>query len=853
MSNASQSTDQTEYSEKELEQKYIVAIGASAGGLEALQDFLTNFPTELPYTAIVIAQHLSPTHKSMLVQLLSRTTTLSVKEAKDGQKLISNTIYITPPDKEITIVDHTIRLIKPHVQLGPKPSVDVLFHSLSNEPISTQIIAVILSGTGSDGASGVSAIHKCGGFVIVQEPSSAKYDGMPQSAIETDCTDLIIPPSEMGKAIQDFILQPKALRDSIKKKELEGTSLQKIFTLLSRRTGTDFSNYKSATIFRRLEKRLAQLKINSLETYIEFLERKPSEIDEMFQMILIGVTTFFRDNSAFESLNTQLSLLIKKKSHKEAIRIWVPGCSTGEEPYTIAIILNELLKERLSEYNIQIFATDIDDTAISIARKGIYPAHSLRETPAEIKDRYFLRKGDDFELIKPIRSLVLFSKHDLTNNPPFLKLDVISCRNLLIYFGTSLQHQVFPIFHYALNTEGILLLGKSESVGQFTDLFSIVDAKNKLFQKKRGNHLHAVKFSAFKAQRISTLASTKSIVKNTKSEVTVAALIKETLFNSFPHPYVVINENLDIEEVYGDIRLFVTLSTGEMQANLIKMVNPELQIELRSVLTNCIKARQTISSKIRKFTLFNQVNFVKITAQPLIYNEQLPFLYIVIFEKLELDETNLTITEHNEGDNNDAKIRELEQELIATKEHLQTYIEEIETSNEELQSLNEELQSTNEELQSSNEELETSNEELQSTNEEVQIAYAQLKAANDELEHKEKQLKEWQYNHEALLNNSLQAFLLINNDYKILAFNDAANEVANLIHGKTLKIGDNLINFCAPNNIDAVITEIKLAFEGNVISGKRKEITQTLQPAWFEYNFTPVLDHYNKVHVVSYG
>ncbi|MFZ4059578.1 MAG: chemotaxis protein CheB, partial [Ferruginibacter sp.] len=433
MSTASQTSDQTDSSEKELDQKYIVAIGASAGGLEALQDFLTNFPTELPYTAIVIAQHLSPTHKSMLVQLLSRTTTLSVKEAKDGQKLVSNTIYITPPDKEITIVDHIIRLKKPQVQLGPKPSVDVLFHSLTKEPVSTQIIAIILSGTGSDGASGVTAIHKCGGFVMVQEPKSAKYDGMPQAAIDTGCTDLIIAASSMGKAIQDFIYQPTQLRESIKKKELEGNSLQKIFKLLSSRTGTDFSNYKSATIYRRLEKRLAQLKITSLESYLEYLERKPSEIDEMFQMILIGVTTFFRDNSAFDSLFTQLANILKNKKAKEPIRIWVPGCSTGEEPYTIAILINEILKERIIDFNIQIFATDIDDTAISIARKGIYPSNSLRETPLEIKERYFLKKGENYELIKPVRAFVLFSKHDLTNNPPFLKLDLISCRNLLIY------------------------------------------------------------------------------------------------------------------------------------------------------------------------------------------------------------------------------------------------------------------------------------------------------------------------------------------------------------------------------------------------------------------------------------
>lgn len=830
----------------------VVGIGASAGGLEAIQEFLAGLSETARACAFIVAQHVSPSHKSMLVQLLSKGTTMMVKEAEDQEVIIPSTLYITPPDKDITIKYGLIHLQKPPASVGPKPSVDVFFRSLAQEVSPQQLMVVILSGTGSDGAQGVKQVCDAGGLVLVQNPTTAKYDGMPSSAIQNCPLAEILAPQDMGKAIDQFLKDPDHL---LKKhtEELSGQGLQQIFKLLSRRTGTDFSNYKSATILRRLNKRLAQLQINSLDAYVEYVDEHPAELDDMFQMILIGVTHFFRDKEAFEKIREQLDQLIRHKQPKDNIRIWVPGCSTGEEPYSLAILLFELMKERSKHLNVQVFATDIDEVAISVGRRGVYAASSLHDVSQEIIDSYFLRKGDQYELVKSIRSMVLFSKHDVTSNPPFLKLDMISCRNLLIYFGSSLQQQIFPIFHYALNLDGILFLGKSESVGHFGDLFSTSDAKNKIFQRKRGSSLHAVKFATFKPQRLSSSANMPSTIVKQNRPPSISELVKESLFDYLEHPYVVINEQGEIAEINGDVRLYLTLPQGEIQANLMKMINGELQVEARSLLTRCIKEKQLVKGTIKRFQIFDQHYQVRMTAMPLSYQENTPQLYLVLFERINPDELSSRSISRNEDEWVSNRITELERELEATKEHLQAYIEEIETGNEELQSLNEEMQSTNEELQSSNEELETSNEELQSTNEEIQIAYTELKAANEELEKKEKLLHERKFQLEALLNNSLQAFLLIDHKYHIQAFNESANLICGLLHQRVLRKGETLVDFTTTANLEQVISDIKRAFDGERISGIRDEISVYGTVYSFEYSFTPVMDQHNRVQVVSYG
>ncbi len=825
----------------------IIGIGASAGGLEALQDFFSHLPP-IENASIVVAQHLSPTHKSMLVQLLSRQTSLVVSEAIHGKKLEPNKIYITPPDKDISIINEQIYLSKPSAPFGPKPSVDVLFKSLT-ENKHANIIGIILSGTGTDGAQGIKSLKETGALTLVQEPSTAKYDGMPQAAIQAIEVDIIIAPNKMGIEIANYLQYPESIHLRNKHIGKSPNSLDKIFQLLSKKTGTDFSNYKSATIFRRLEKRIEQLKVQTIEEYLAVIENDPKEADEMFNMILIGVTTFFRDTEAFNALEKILSNLLSTKKPGDSIRIWAPGCSTGEEPYSIAILLSQLLKENLHHYKIQIFATDIDDRAIQFARRGIYSFASIESIPDFIKDSYFIKKEKEFELVKNIRSMVLFSKHDLTKNPPFLKLDLISCRNLLIYFNAALQQHIIPIFHYSLQTEGYLFLGKSETVSAFTDLFGTVDAKNKIYIRKRGSNLHSIKFSAFKAETNFNQEEKTSSAKIKTNSVT--DLVKETLFNTFEHPYVLVDDHLDIQEIFGDVRLFITLNSGSMQINLVKMVNQELQIELRTLLSKVIKNKINYRSEIKKFELFSGTYYVRIHARPLLFNEAKENLYMVIFEKLDINEFISKGTIEGSEDVVSEKLTELEQELNATKEHLQTYIEEIETSNEELQSLNEELQSTNEELQSSNEELETSNEELQSTNEEIQIAYAELKSANEELERKELILQTLQANSNAMLNIELHGLILIDTLYKIIQFNQQASIVFGKLNGAHLNTEQTIIELFPRAYLEEFIDNLTQATKGEIYKAEKEFKTKNGQSYWFEVNYIPAIYEGNVIKSIA--
>ncbi|MCU0322603.1 MAG: PAS domain S-box protein, partial [Chitinophagaceae bacterium] len=799
-----------DYSEKSKD-LYIIGIGASAGGLEALQDLISSLPSKLDGCAIIIAQHLSPTHKSMLVQLLSRNTGIQVKEAIHNRPISEGTIYITPPDKDIVIRNKLIELHRPYFVSGPKPSVDILFQSLAKN-VGSKSIGVILSGTGSDGAKGIVAIKESGGLTIVQNPDTAKYNGMPNAAIESGVVDVILSPDLIGPELIEYIADPNLPRIH-PNQEITNiqTPLGRIFAVLSKRAGIDFSNYKPATICRRLEKRIVELKKESLEEYVNYLEQNDPEASILFNSILIGVTTFFRDESAFEVLNQHLEKLLLSKKNLTPIRIWVPGCATGEEAYSIAILVQELMKQKGGKYHVQIFATDIDEQAIQQARKGVYPYSSVEHVPQEIKESYFLKRGNQYELIKSIRSMVLFSKHDVTSNPPFLKLDLISCRNLLIYFGNNLQKQIMPLFHYALLPDGYLFLGKSESVGQFSDLFAVLDHKAKLFQRKMGNALHAIKFNAFRPQRMHELPQDKRNLPS-PSPTSLQDVVKETIFDQYDYPYIVLSETFDVIEVRGDVSQFVQIPQGTMNVGILKLIKEEYQIELRSMLNKVIKTKQIEKGSIRKMKLADAEIIMRMSVKSVQGQVGFAQALLLVFEIFELDSKSLSLFDGMLNKEIEASmVLQLEQELSSTKEHLQTYIEELETTNEELQSLNEEMQSTNEELQSSNEELETTNEELQSSNEEIQIAYTELKIANEELELKEIALEENKANVQALLNNSLQAFFLVDQEYKIIKFNEQAEKLILRLSGKACKVGYLIIDYFPSKSLDEFLSHFKRA------------------------------------------
>lgn len=830
---------------------YIIGIGASAGGLEALQEFLSKLPSDIENIAIVIAQHMSPTHKSMLVQLLSRETRLSVSEAIHGEKVLENKVYITPPDKDIAIVGNSIELRRTIMPTGPKPCVDVLFNSMASS-VGARSIGVILSGTGSDGAGGIKALKEAGGITIAQEPQTAKYNGMPLAAIETGAVDMVLPPDKMGEEIRESLLHPGQQRVIANSIPPDDSPLGQIFRILSERAGTDFSNYKPSTICRRLEKRFVTLKMPNIETYVEYLLKTPGEAEALFNSILIGVTSFFRDQEAYNAIKPILEKIIASKKVGDPIRIWVPGCATGEEAYSIAILLSELLKGKTQEYNIQIFATDIDEEAIAHARKALYEDISLKGLQPKILKSYFIQKNDKYELIKPIRSLVLFSRHDLVSNPPFLKLDLLSCRNLLIYFGANLQKHIIPVFHYALNPNGYLFLGKSETVGQFSDLFATLDGKNKIFQRKIGNALHAIKLSAFKTGRTIAQPNPKKV---TKQELSLSDLVKETLYINYDHPYAIVNDTFDIVEIFGNVQNYLSLPSGTMNVNILKMIRQDLLIELRSLLAKSHKDVSECKSNIKKLITGERSSYIRIHIKPLLSNGDQNKLSLVIFEEMEMED----LTIYTEKVNTDAteadymRIRELEHELAATKEHLQTYIEELETTNEELQSLNEEMQSTNEELQSSNEELETTNEELQSTNEEIQIAYGELKMNNEELNNKEHQLQEVQKNVQALLNNTLQGFVLVDHTYKIITFNNQAHHIWQKLDKKNLHKDDSIIDHIPSDQLTGFIEQFQKCLSGETIDTQYTFKTSQNKELITQINFTPVIDSSSKVTVISIG
>jgi two-component system, chemotaxis family, CheB/CheR fusion protein len=712
---------------------YVVGIGASAGGLEALSIFLKHLPKDLN-CAYIIAQHLSPTYKSMMVALLARETTLPVVEAVDGMVVEKGIVYVTPPDKDIFLTPKgLIRLQVAQSGIMPKPSIDLFFESLSKIK-KDKVIGIILSGTGSDGSHGIRSVKAEGGITIAQEPSSAKYDGMPLSAINTGNIDLIVVPEDIGNELEEILKYPSLVRFG-QQKEADFDYKDKILGHLLKEKNVDFAQYKQTTIIRRIERRMSALKMANLSDYSSYLVREKDEVDNLYKDILIGVTSFFRDADAFEALSNHVRALIDGKQKGENIRIWVAGCSTGEEAYGIAIIVSDILGPRIADYSIQIFATDLDEEAMAHARKGQYPEIALMSIKKFFIKKYFIKRGGNYEVIKPLREMVIFSVHDIAKDPPFLRLDLISCRNLLIYFNQNLQQRVFSTFHYSLTNNGLLFLGKSESVGANGGMFVMVDKSAKIFKSQ-----YTGKAEPFYS-RFATSANRYSKVEERSyaKAPDVKEAAKEIITNAvFPY-FVILNELDDIVYFHGENNPYINISkSGAATFSIFKILDQNLNLAARAVIHATKKSGEKSFSKVIRLTKNNETSFTQLVAYQ--YKDSDNNIFVLL-GFLELSLGNLEIFLSPSSDDG-TKYKELEYELAGMKEHLQTVIEELETSNEELQSTNEELQSTNEELQSSNEELETTNEELQSTNEELQVAYNEMKVISEEREHQKNLLEE---------------------------------------------------------------------------------------------------------------
>ncbi len=763
----------------------VVGIGASAGGLAAFEAFFSGMPADVdPGMAFVLVQHLAPDHKSILVDLVRRYTRMQVLEVEDGMRVQPNCTYIIPPGRDMAFLNGSLQLLEPVSPRGQRLPIDFFFRSLAQDQ-QVRAIGIVLSGTGSDGTLGVRAIKGEGGMVMAQNLESTEYDGMPRSAIATGLVDYVLPPAEMpaqliaylanlfGKAPRPAVLPTTADREN---------GLKKIFILLRAQTGHDFSGYKSGTIHRRIERRMAINQIEGLETYVRYLQQTPAEVEALFRDLLIGVTSFFRDPEAFKALEEQIiPSLFVGKSADATIRVWVPGCSTGEEAYSIAILLAERQEAMKQIFKVQVFATDIDGEAIATARAGLYPAGISGDLSTERLRRFFVAEpGGHFRIHKGIRDMLVFSEQNLLKDPPFSKLDLISCRNLMIYLGGQLQKKLMPLFHYALNPAGFLFLGTSESMGEFLYLFTAIERNVKLYQRKEDTYnLQTMQLSPFLPPMTAVSAALPpSAISAFPEKLPLRELTEKALLQKSPAA-VLVNKQGDILYLHGRTGMYLEPTPGEMGvANVLKMAREGLRQELTTALHKAVFGKETVICPGLRVKTNGDFTGVVLTVQQVKTGSVAP-LFLVILEQADLAKIAPVDTPGSGADSGTAAdliIADLRKELRAKDEYLQTTHEQLETSCEELKSANEEMQSVNEELQSTNEELETSKEELQSVNEE-------LATVNNELQTKVADLSQANDDMNNLLAGTGIATVFVDHCLRILRFTPATAKIINLIAG----------------------------------------------------------------------
>ncbi len=841
------------------EQYPIVGVGSSAGGLEAFIQLLTKMPGNSGM-AFVLVQHLDPSHPSMSAEILSRATHLKVEEVKDGVRIQANHVYVIPPNHRMRINDGVLSLEDSEQGSRVKKTIDFFFHSLGISE-KRRAIGVVLSGTGTDGTDGLRTIRSEGGVTFAQTPDSAKYSAMPQHAIDAGVIDLVMRPEEMANELLRMVKHPYL---SEKKKGpvaiVEGSpkvgfspleqiqeesstlrALRTIFSLILKSTKIDFSNYKPTTIKRRIHRRMMVHRIKRLEAYAEFLQSHEDEILALYNDLLINVTSFFRDPECYETLNRQVfPKIIKNKHTNSAIRVWVPGCSTGEEVYSIAISLLEFLGNVGKHMPIQIFGTDISESAIQRARMGQY-SDIIAETmnPDRLK-RFFDKFEGGYKIHKDVRDLCLFSQHDLTTDPPFAKLDLISCRNVLIYFSPVLQKRVLPIFHYALLPSGFLWLGKSENLGDQSRLFSAVEKSHKIYSKS--NVASSIHFS-FRAKH--SRISTDTVIRAAsyvKPESGIQQEADKILLAKFAPPSVVVNSDLEILQFRGRTVPFLEPASGQPSLNLLKMVRPELMVSLRSVIQAAKKENASVLKKNIHYELDAHVYTVDIEVTPI--NPSVlskDRRYLVIFSSSSLVETIARGNGSNAKRSRSPKalsfkerqISELTKELAELKDYQQSIIDQYEATQEELTTANEELQSTNEELQSTNEEIETAKEELQSTNEE-------LVTVNDELQIRNNDLTTLSSDLNNLFNSIDIPVLMVGRDHRIRRFSPKAQGAFNLNSADCNRlIGDIRPSFNA--NLDTLVSEVS-----ETLRSKELEL-QDHNGVWFRLQVRPYRTIDNKI------
>jgi two-component system CheB/CheR fusion protein len=696
----------------------IVGIGASAGGLEALEGLIPGI-TVPNSMAFVIIQHLAPKHKSIMGALLAKHTDMNINEIKDGMLLEPNNIYLNPPDRDVSVLNGHLYLTVPMETHATRLPIDYFLRSLAQDQ-KERAVGIILSGTGTDGSLGLKAIKGEGGMTMAQEEAQAKYDSMPRNAINTGLVDFILPVEKMGGELSRYAKHPyiEEARKAVTPRQEYLTSIKKIFLLIRSTTGHDFSNYKQNTVRRRIERRMAVHQISRIEEYHRYLRETPPEVETLFKDMLIGVTNFFRDPAAFELLEKEIIPdMLDKKEMDGNLRIWVPGCATGEEAYSMAILILEAMEKMKKHLNVQIFATDIDDEAIGFARAGLYPDSIAADLSSRRLKRFFTKIDSMYSVKKQVREMVVFAVQNLIKDPPFSRLDLVSCRNVLIYMDTPLQKKILPLFHYTLAHDGYLFLGTSESIGEFAEYFSPVSTKWKVFRRKGVSMDRMVEHHALPFYETAPEMD-KPGAKKVMAEINTRSLAEGLILQNYAPACVLINETFNIVYFHGKTDMFLTAPSGEPTFNILKMAREELRYKLSSLLHKAAKQKKPVAAEALQISYEGRVKFIDLIVRPLPEHLAPAGMMLVVFEDRLPPEAIVAKSKTKKtavSSDIDPRIAAIEQELQSTKEYLQTTIEELETSNEELKSTNEELQSTNEELQSTNEEMETSKEELQST------------------------------------------------------------------------------------------------------------------------------------------
>jgi len=854
----------------------IVGIGASAGGLAAFEAFFSGMPAAGdPDMAFVLLQHLAPDYKSILGDLIQRFTRLQVFEVVDGVIIKPNCVYIIPPNRDMACLNGTLHLLQPATPHGQRLPIDFFFRSLAQDQ-HERAICIVLSGTGSDGRLGAREVKAEGGMVMAQTPDSAEYDGMPCSAIGTGLVDYILPPAEMPAQLILYAshLFKKRVRTAIPPSPTEGDGYGKIFILLRDQTGHDFSEYKENTIIRRVERRMVVHQIERLSDYVRYLQRNPVETQALFCDLLIGVTSFFRDPEAFAALAAHIGpQLLSGKPASENVRVWVPACSTGEEAYSLAMLLQEQTTLAKHHSKVQVFATDIDSRAIETARLGIYPASIARDVSPERLTRFFTLQADgqSYRINKGIRDMLIFSEQDVIRDPPFSKLDLISCRNLLIYMGGALQKKLIPLFHYALNPGGILFLGTSESVGDFRDIFASLDRKAKLYFSKNSDHgeqRQALRKFIKPMAGGEVAPRNASLLAHAERKLTRRELAERVVLQHYTPVSILVDKSGEILYLHGRTGKYLEMAAGDIGVNILKMARAGLRRDLTTALHAAITHKERVYRPGLRVKTNGDFSHVNLTVHPVIPDavagfdastplstgtstplsasaSSLPcikpasefrvghevtadqFQYLVVLEEATAAEqgsagkaSSVDSVEGASTTEDQALIASLRQELQAKEEYLQSTTEELEASGEEMQSVNEELQSSNEELETSKEELQSINEELTTVNAELQSKVVDLLRANNDMNN--------------LLAGTGVGTVFVDQKLCIQRFTPAATQLINLIPTDVGRpVGHTVTNLV---NYHSLEEDVKAVL--NSLSPKEIEV-QTKSGSWFLMSIRP--------------